>query len=57
MQVTKWLKPSVCSASHTAHGASVRAATRSERRASLEKVDVQADPTAILGKAGHGWVR
>ena len=35
--------------------ASVRAATQSERRASLEKDDVQADPTAISGKADTAW--
>ena len=35
-------------------GASVRAATLSERRASLEKDDVQTDPTAISGKS---WIR
>ena len=49
MEVTKWLKPSD-SASRIGDGASVQAVT-SERRASLEKDDAQADPTAISGKA------
>ena len=30
--------------------------TASERRAGLEKDDVQADPTTLSGKAGYGWV-
>ena len=51
MEVTKWLKPSVWLVCHIGDGASVRAANASERRASSEKVDVQADPTATSGKA------
>ena len=49
MEVTKWLKPSI-SVSQIGDSASVQAATRvnAER---AEKVDVQADPTAISGKA------
>jgi hypothetical protein len=49
MEVTKWLKPSI-SVSRIGGSASVQAATRvnAER---LEKDDVQADPTAISGKA------
>ena len=50
MEVTKWLKPSI-SVSRIGDSASVQAATRVNARASLEKDDVQADPTAISGKA------
>ena len=50
MEVTKWLKPSI-SVSRIGDSASVQAATRVKRRASLEKVDVQADPVTLPGKA------
>ncbi len=50
MEVTKWLKPSD-SASRIGDGASVQARNASERRASLEKDDAQADPTTLSGKA------
>ena len=47
MEVTKWLKPSI-----SGHLVTARVCRNaSERRASLEKVDVQADPTAESGKA------
>ncbi len=49
MEVTKWLKPSG-SVSRIGDTASVQAAA-SECRASLEKDDVQADPTTLSGKA------
>ena len=49
MEVTKWLKPSI---SVSRIGDSECAGRNaSERRACLEKVDVQADPTAESGKA------
>ena len=50
MEVTKWLKPSV---SVPRIGGSCECAGRnaSECRASLEKVDVQADPVTLPGKA------
>jgi hypothetical protein len=50
VEVTKWLKPSI-SVSRIGDSASVQAANASERRASSEKDDVYADPTAISGKA------
>ena len=54
MEVTKWLKPS--NSGHELVTAPVcRPSNASERRASLEKVDVQADPTA--GSRLYGWVR
>jgi len=49
MEVTKWLKPSIIVSQIGDRGVCRRNA--SERRASLEKVVVQADPTAISGKA------
>ena len=50
MEVTKWLKPSI-SVSRIGDSASVQAATRVNARASLENVDVQADPAPLPGKA------
>jgi hypothetical protein len=49
MEVTKWLKPSISGRNWRPGECAGRNA--SERRASLEKVDVQADPTAVSGKA------
>src|SRR5712664_4105300 len=49
MEVTKWLKPSI-SVSRIGDSASVQAATRVNVE-QAEKDDVQADPTAISGKA------
>jgi hypothetical protein len=50
MEVTKWLKPSVMRVTNwwqrECAGRNV-----SERRANLEKVDAQADPTTLSGKA------
>ncbi len=48
VEVTKWLKPSI-SVSRIGDSACVQAVTRVN--ASLEKDDVQADPTAISEKA------
>ena len=50
MEVTKWLKPSD-SASRNTVTARVCRPNASERRASLEKDNAQADLTAISGKA------
>src|SRR5271165_949149 len=50
MEVTKWLKPSVWLVTYRGRR-ECAGRNASERRASLEKVDVQADPTAISGKA------
>ena len=50
MEVTKWLKPSDSVSRYTVT-ARVSGRNASERRASLEKDDAQADPTAISGKA------
>src|SRR5580700_4715750 len=50
MEVTKWLKPSVKRATNW-WPRECAGRNASERRASLEKDDVQADPTAISGKA------
>src|SRR5215471_2965564 len=50
MEVTKCLKPPD-SGHEFGDCASVQAAMRSERRANLEKDDVQADPTVESGKA------
>jgi len=49
MEVTKWLKPSIA-LSRIGDSASDAGRNASERRASLEKDDVQADPTAISGR-------
>ncbi len=49
MEVTKWLKPSI-SVSQIGDSASVQAATRVKRRASLEKDNAQVDPTTLSGK-------
>ncbi|SIO56215.1 hypothetical protein SAMN05443247_08228 [Bradyrhizobium erythrophlei] len=49
MEVTKWLKPSI-SVSRIGDSASV-GRNASERRASLEKDNAQADPTTLSGKA------
>src|SRR6266700_5998348 len=46
MEVTKWLKPSI-SVSQIGDSASVQAATRVKRRASLEKDNAQVDPTTL----------
>ncbi len=48
MEVTKWLKPSG-SVSRIGDSARVQARNASECRASLEKDDVQADPTTLSG--------
>ena len=50
MEVTKWLKPSI-SVSRSGDSASVQAATRVNVEQASKKDDVQADPTAISGKA------
>ena len=50
MEVTKWLKPSI-SVSRIGDKRECAGRNASERRASLEKVDVQADPAAEPGKA------
>src|SRR6266700_2936754 len=50
MEVTKWLKPSI-SVSRIGDSASVAGRNASERRASLEKDNAQADPTTLSGKA------
>src|SRR3954449_5666199 len=49
MEVTQWLKPSISGHNRGLRECAGRNA--SERRASPEKVDVQADPTAVSGKA------
>ena len=49
MEVTKWLKPS--NSGHNWWPRECAGCNASERRAILEKVDVQADPTAVSGKA------
>jgi len=49
MEVTKWLKPSDSVSRYTVT-ARVCSRNASERRASLEKDDAQADPTAISGE-------
>ena len=51
MEVTKWLKPSVSMSRYTVTAQSNAGRNASERRASLEKDDAQADLTAISGKA------
>ena len=55
MEVTKWLKPSD---SESQIGDSATAGRNaSECQASLEKVDAQADPTTLSGKADTtGWM-
>src|SRR5271165_4066127 len=50
MEVTKWLKPSVWLVTYRGRR-ECAGRNASERRASLEKDDAQADPTAISGKA------
>jgi hypothetical protein len=50
MEVTKWLKPSVSVSRYTVT-ARVCSRNASERRASLEKNDAQADPITRSGKA------
>jgi hypothetical protein len=50
MEVTKWLKPSVKRATNW-WPRECAGRNASERRASLEKDDVQADPTTLSGKA------
>ena len=50
MEVTKWLKPSD-SGSRIGDRRECAGRNASERRASLEKDDVQADPTPLSGKA------
>ena len=49
MEVTKWLKPSD-SGSRIGDRRECAGRNASERRASLEKDDVQADPTACFGE-------
>src|SRR6266487_3065178 len=50
MEATKWLKPSVSVSRYTVT-ARVCRRNASERRASLEKDNAQADPTTLSGKA------
>jgi hypothetical protein len=50
MEATKWLKPSI-SVSRFGDSASAAGRNVSERRANLEKDDVQADPEPLSGKA------
>ena len=50
MEETKWLKPSD-SGSRIGDRRECAGRNASERRANLEKDDVQADPAAIPGKA------
>jgi hypothetical protein len=50
MEATKWLKPSV-SGSRFGDQRECAGCNASERRANLEKVDAQADPTGLSGKA------
>ena len=55
MEVTKWLWPSGKRATNWWRR-ECAGRNASERRASLEKVDAQADPAAIPGKDGiTGW--
>ncbi len=57
MEVTKWLKPSGRHVTIYGDGRECAGRNASERRASLEKVDAQADPAAILGKVDTtGWM-
>ena len=49
MEVTKWLKPSI--SVRIGDSASVQAATRVNAEQVSKGVDVQADPTAVSGKA------
>ena len=56
MEETKWLKPSD-SGSRIGDRRECAGRNASERRANLEKDDVQADPAAIPGKADTaGWL-
>ena len=56
MEVTKWLKPSD-SGSHLGDRRECTGRNASERLANLEKVNAQADPAAIPGKADiTGWM-
>ena len=56
MEVTKWLKPSGKRATNWWQR-ECAGRNASERRASLEKVDAQADPAALSGKADTtGWM-
>jgi len=56
MEATKWLKPSGKRATNWWQR-ECAGRNASERRASLEKDDAQADPTALSGKAGTtGWM-
>ena len=50
MEATKWLKPSD-SGSRIGGRRACTGRNASERRASVEKDDVQADPTGVSGKA------
>ena len=56
MEVTKWLKPSD-SESRTGDWRECAGRNASERRANLEKDDVQADPTGVSGKADTAGMR
>ncbi|MGC2182151.1 MAG: hypothetical protein WA637_02595, partial [Terriglobales bacterium] len=51
MEVTKWLKPAGEACHEIRWQRECAGRNASERRASLEKVDAQADPAAIPGKA------
>ena len=50
MEVTKWLKPSGRHVTIYGDGRECAGRYASERRASLEKDDAQADPTTLSGK-------
>jgi len=56
MEVTKWLKPSD-SGSRIGDRRECAGRNASERRANLEKDDVQADPTGVSGKADTAGMR
>jgi hypothetical protein len=56
MEVTKWLKPSGKRATNWWQR-ECAGRNASERRGSLEKVNAQADPTTVSGKAEiTGWM-
>ena len=56
MEETKWLKPSISVSRNTVTARECAGRNASERRASLEKDNAQADPTAISGKADTAGV-